>query len=175
MHNILKSACVALSVMAAATVVQAHDHETGSIVIDQPWSRATPGGAAVGAGYLTIENKGEEADRLTGGSSPIAESVEVHSMTMEGDMMKMRKLEGLDIPAGGSVTLKPGGNHIMFMGLKDPIEEGKPFTATLTFENAGDIEVAFEVAPIGAKAPSGGGHDHHHDGHGEAEGDHHHH
>ncbi|MFD0988179.1 copper chaperone PCu(A)C [Methyloligella solikamskensis] len=156
MRSILKGALVALTLVAASAVAQAHDHKAGEIKIVQPWSRATPGGAEVGAGYLTIENTGKEADRLTGGSTPIAEMLEVHSMTMEGNMMKMRKLDGLDIPAGGSVALKPGGNHIMLMGLKQPIEEGKPFTATLTFEKAGDVEVEFTVEPIGAKAPSSG-------------------
>ncbi len=159
MNSILKSAFLALALMGAATGAQAQDDKAGNITIDQPWSRATPGGAAVGAGYLVVKNTGEGADRLIGGTSPIAESVEVHSMTMEGDMMKMRKLEALEIPAGGSVALKPGGNHIMFLGLKQPIEQGKPFTATLSFEKAGDVEVEFAVEPIGAKAPSGG-HDH---------------
>jgi copper(I)-binding protein len=156
MRSILKSVLVALSLIATAGVAQAQDDKAGNLTIDHPWSRATPGGAKVGAGYLVIENKGDEADRLTGGSSPIAKSVEVHSMVMEGDMMKMRKLDSLEIPAGGSVALKPGGNHIMFLGLEEPIEEGKPFTATLTFEKAGEVEVEFKVEGIGAKAPSGG-------------------
>ncbi|ODA65998.1 hypothetical protein A7A08_03142 [Methyloligella halotolerans] len=160
MHSILRSAFVALSLIAVVPAAQAHDYTAGDLKIDRPWSRATPGGAEVGAGYLKIENKGEEADRLTGGSTPIADALEIHSMTMEGDMMKMRKLDGLDIPAGGSVALKPGGNHIMFIGLKEPIEKGKPFTATLTFEKAGEVEVEFNVEGIGAKAPEGGHHDH---------------
>ena len=152
MRNFLKSALVALSVMAAASAAQAHDYKVGDLVIDHPWSRATPGGADVGVGYITVVNKGDAPDRLIGGSTPVAENVEVHSMTMEGDMMKMRKLDGLEVPAGGSVTLKPGGYHLMLIGLKKPLEEGKPFTATLNFEKAGKVDVEFKVEGIGAPA-----------------------
>lgn len=174
MRKTISGAFLALSLVSTAAIAAAHDFEAGNLVIGHPWSRATPAGAAVGAGYLTIENTGAEADRLTGGSTPIAETVEIHSMSMEGDMMQMRKLDDLPIPAGETVALKPGGYHIMFTGLKQPIEEGEPFTATLTFEKTGDVEIRFDVEPIGAKKPDHGGHGEMQGAEGDTQEGHHH-
>jgi len=132
----------------------AHDGKqmtkVGDLVIHQPWSRATPRSAKVGAGYLKIENKGDTADRLVSVSSPIAGVTQIHAMSITDGVMKMRELkDGVNIPAGGSVMLKPGGNHIMFMKLGAPIRKGEAFEATLTFEKAGTATVTFMPVKIG--------------------------
>ncbi len=123
------------------------------IEIEQPWSRATPPGATLAAGYLRIVNRGGAADRLLGVSSPLAASVETHVTTKEGDIMKMRPVSGYEIPAAGSFELKPGGAHLMFIGIKRPFREGDRVPATLRFEKAGEVKVQFAVmrsAPAGA-------------------------
>ncbi len=134
-------------------------YQLGKLVIEAPWTRATPGGAQVAGGYVKITNKGTEADRLIGGSLPMASVVEVHEMSMSDGIMKMRRLEaGLEIKPGQTVELKPGGHHIMFMGLSEGLKEGRTVKGTLAFEKAGSIEVEFRVAPIGATtggAPGG--------------------
>jgi copper(I)-binding protein len=134
----------------------------GTLVIEAPWIRATPGGAKVAGGYLKVTNTGKEADRLIGGSLPVAEDVEVHEMGMAGNVMKMRRLpDGLEIAPGQTVELKPGGNHLMFMGLSAGLKAGEPVKGTLVFQKAGTLEVEFAVAPIGAPANTGTGHTHH--------------
>lgn len=125
----------------------------GSIVVEQPWIRATPGGAKVAGGYLKVTNTGKTPDRLTGGALPLASSVEVHEMTVTNGIMKMRRLEnGLEIKGGQSVELKPGGHHVMFVGLTGAIEAGKTIKGTLVFEKAGSVEVTYRVAPIGSQS-----------------------
>jgi len=154
------------TLLAAATVLAtlaapaaAHEFKAGALEIVHPWTRATPPGAKVGGGFLVIRNTGTEPDRLVGGAVSFADELQVHEMTMEGDVMKMRQLEnGLEIPAGGEVTLKPGSFHIMFMGLKHGLEQGKDEKATLKFEKAGEVEVEFAVEGMGAKEPSHNGH-----------------
>ena len=128
----------------------AQEFKAGDIVIDKAWARATPKGAAVGAGYLTIHNNGVTPDRLTGGAADFAN---VHEMSMVGGVMKMRELkDGLAIPAHGSVTLAPGGYHFMFTGLKAPLATGEVAKATLNFEHAGAVPVEFAVRPVGASS-----------------------
>ncbi len=135
----------------------------GPMKITGAWTRATPKGAKVGGGYLKITNTGAQADRLIGGEFPLAGKFEVHEMSMQGGMMKMRHLaDGLEIKPGQTVELKPGGYHLMFMQLKDPIATGKPVKGTLVFQKAGSVEIEYVVAPIGSKEmPSGGGHMNH--------------
>lgn len=149
-------------VLRAATQPKAYT--LGQLVIEAPWTRATPGGAQVAGGYLKITNKGQDADRLVGGTLPMASAVEVHEMSMTDGVMKMRRLEkGLEIKPGQTVELKPGGYHMMFTGLRAAIKEGQPVKGTLVFEKAGTVEVEYRVAPIGAKSggtPSGA-HKHH--------------
>ena len=131
--------------------------QAGSLQITGVWARATPKGAQVGGGYLKITNNGNALDRLVGGASPIAGKFELHEMSMSGGVAKMRELaNGLEIKPGETIELKPGGYHVMFVGLKQPLERGKPFTATLQFERAGKVEVEFRVEPIGAPAPAPG-------------------
>jgi hypothetical protein len=123
---------------------------TSSIAVTDPWSRATAEGQNAGGAFMTIANTGTAADRLTGGSTPVAGRVEIHTMTMEGDVMRMRQLEdGLEIPAGGEVTLKPGSFHVMLMDLKQPLKAGDKVPLTLIFAGAGTLETRLEVRPAG--------------------------
>ena len=140
-------------------------YKGGALTIESPWARATPGGAKVAGGFMTITNAGKEPDRLIGGSVPVADRFEVHEMAMDGGVMKMRELsKGLEIKPGETVELKPGGYHLMFMDLKSGLKEGQTVKGTLVFEKAGKIDVEFKVGPIGGGAPKGepgGGHSHH--------------
>ncbi len=124
----------------------------GALVIEAPWTRATPGGARVAGGYMRITNTGREPDRLTGGSFPLAGRFEVHEMATANGVMTMRELaRGLEIGPGQTVELKPGGFHVMFMDLREPVREGRPIKGTLVFEKAGTVEIEYRVAPIGAR------------------------
>ena len=131
---------------------QAADVTVGSMKISSPWARATPKGASVGGGYMTITNTGSAPDRLVGGSTDVSKSFEVHEMKMEGGVMKMRPVVGgIEIKPGQTVTLDPGGYHVMFVGLKDQLKQGGHFKATLQFAKAGKVDVDFVVEGIGAK------------------------
>jgi copper(I)-binding protein len=114
--------------------------------VDEVWARPTVPGQASGGGYLRIDNKGGAADRLLGARADVSAGVELHRMTMEGDVMRMRKVEAIDVPAGGSVELKPGGLHLMFIGLKAPLTAGSSFPLVLHFERAGEVKVQATVA-----------------------------
>jgi len=146
-----------------AAQVQAADYEydVGPIHIAQPWARATPKGAKSGAGYMTITNNGSTPDRLSCVSSDASAECQLHTMTMENGVMKMRPVEGgLEIKPGETVRLKPASVHVMFLDLKHPLEAGKTLGATLQFEKAGTVQVEFPIAAIGARAPgaaAGGG------------------
>jgi len=145
---------VPLVLLAVACVAPASAAEikSGDIVITAPWARATPGGAKTAAAYLTLENKGSAADRLIGGTSSVAGKVDVHDMTMEDGVMKMRTLEqGLTLDPGKAVTLAPGGKHLMFIDLNTALKEGGEVTVTLQFEKAPKIDVVFPIKAIGAK------------------------
>lgn len=137
--------------------------KVGDIVIEAPWSRATPGKSTVGAGFMKITNTGKETDRLIGGSAEVAKSFEVHEMSMTGDVMKMRRLaKGLEIKPGQTVELKPSSYHIMFMGLQRPLKQDETIKGTLVFERAGTIALEYRVMPLGAQPPGkAGGHSHH--------------
>jgi copper(I)-binding protein len=135
----------------AVTQALADDVKVGALQISAPWARATPKGAAVGGGYLKITNTGTAPDRLVGGTTSISGRLEVHEMSMSGNTMKMRQLtNGLEIKPGATVELKPGGVHIMFVGLKQQLQQGQHFKATLQFEKAGNVDVDFSIAGIGA-------------------------
>jgi copper(I)-binding protein len=133
---------------------RAQEVRAGDLVITQAWSRATPGGARVAGGYLTIENKGSAPDRLIGGSADVAAKVEVHEMATKNDVMTMRPLEGgLTIEPGKTVKLAPGGYHLMMFELKSPLKKGDTLPVTLEFEKAGKVTVSFDVQGIGAPGP----------------------
>ena len=137
----------------AVSAAQATDYKAGSLVIADPWSRATPKGASVAGGYMKITNNGATPDRLIGGSSDVASSFEVHEMSMNDDVAKMRLVQGgLEIKPGQTVELKPGSYHIMFMGLKKPLAAGEHIKATLMFEKAGKVDVDYDVRAMGATA-----------------------
>ena len=146
-------------VLAAAPSARAEDVKAGDLLITQAWSRATPSGAKVAGGYLTIENKGQAADRLVGISGEIAGRIEIHEMAMDDGVMKMRQLEkGLTIEPGKTVKLAPGGNHVMMLDLKAPLKQGDKVPLTLDFEKAGKVKLSLDVQAVGAPAPGGGGH-----------------
>jgi copper(I)-binding protein len=148
---------------ASISSASAQSTKIGDLRIEHPWSRATPAGAKVAAGYLTITNTGTNPDRLVGGSYANASKVEVHEMAMNDHVMRMRPLQGgLLIEPGKSVTLAPSGYHLMFVDLKSPLKQGSKITATLQFEKAGNIDVTFDVRGVGARAPESGSADHDH-------------
>ena len=141
----------------------ADDTRAGDLVISQAWSRATPGGAKTGGGYLTIENKGTASDRLVAASGDFAGRVEIHEMAVKDGVMTMRPLDkGLAIDPGKTVKLAPGGYHLMLMELKTPLKQGDKLPVTLEFEKAGKVTVSLDVQGVGAQGPAGakdsGGH-----------------
>ena len=139
-----------------ASPVQAADYKVGSIQITQPWARATPKGASSGAAYMTITNGGTTAQRLNCVSSDAAAQCQIHEMSMDGGVMKMRPLQsGLEVKPGETVTLKPGGFHLMLVGLKEPLQPGKTLEATFQADSGGTVQVEFPIVAIGAPAPGG--------------------
>lgn len=160
---------LAATLALGASHALALDYNLGPLHIAQPWARATPKGASVAGGYMKITNKGAVPDRLIAGSAGFAGRFEIHEMTMEQGVMKMRPLAaGLEIKPGQTVELKPGSFHVMFMGLKEPLEKGQRVKGTLVFEKAGKIDIEYEVEAIGTtssghSAPAGStGHGKHH-------------
>jgi periplasmic copper chaperone A len=145
---------IAVTIFACGgTSGHAEDITAGGLKISAAWVRATPKGAPVGGGYLTITNNGAASDRLIGGSSETSTRFEIHNMSMENGVMKMRPAAaGIEIKPGQTVELKPGGYHVMFVGLRKPFEQGDQVKATLKFERAGDVPVDFAVEGIGAKS-----------------------
>jgi copper(I)-binding protein len=147
--------CAAVLASLLGTAARAEEVKAGDLVITQAWTRATPKGAKIGGGYLTIENKGTAPDRLIGGSADIAGSVQVHEMSMDDGVMKMRPLDkGLAIEPGKTVKLAPGGYHLMMTDLKSPLKQGDKLPITLEFEKAGKVQVSFEVEGVGAQGPA---------------------
>lgn len=132
----------------------AADYKIGSLDVTQPWARATPKGASTGAAYMTITNSGSKAERLNCASSPAAATCQIHEMATSNGVMKMRPVEGgLEVKPGQTVTLKPGGYHMMLEGLKTPLKAGDKVEATLTSSDGTSVKVEFPIAGIGAPAP----------------------
>ncbi len=151
----LESSLVAATILAASAVAVAAppSARVGNLTITQAWSRETAPGQAVGGGFMHIVNAGKE-DRLLSGSTPVAAEVQLHNMTMQDGVMRMRQLTGgIAVPAKGALDLKPGSFHIMFMGLKQPLKQGDSFPVTLTFQRAGNVTVQLSVQPVGATGP----------------------
>jgi len=145
-----------LTLVVGASAALAHGYKLGDLAIGHPWARATPAGATVGGGYLSITNNGTAPDRLTGVTFTAADHVEIHEMKMEGDVMKMRPLpDGVEVKPGETVRLAPDGIHLMLMGLKAPLKKGDMVAGALTFEKAGSVNVEFKIDDIGAMGPSG--------------------
>jgi hypothetical protein len=144
--------------LCTALPAAAQEYALGAITVAQPFSRAT--NAANGAAYMVIENRGQQPDRLLRASTPQAAKVELHTIMREGDIMRMREVPAIEIPAGGRTELKPGGLHVMLMGLKAPLREGESFALGLEFEKAGRIEVPVRIEKAGAGAAGHHGHGH---------------
>ena len=132
--------------------VQAQSVSVGSIKVEQAYTRSTVPGQMAAGGFMKIENKGT-ADQLVSASSPVAGEVQLHEMAMEGNVMKMRQVKDITVPAGGSVELKPGGLHLMFMNIKAPLTAGESVPVKLKFAKAGEVEVKM---PVNAMGQSGG-------------------
>jgi copper(I)-binding protein len=143
----MKTLFLALALVASPALAQ--------VSVDQPWMRATAPGAKVAGGFMTIQNQGAAPDRLVGAASPVAERVELHVHVHEGGVMKMRQVQGFDIPANGQFVLKPGGAHLMFMNIKRQINQGEKVPVTLKFEKAGEMKVEYAVGGLGAMGPGG--------------------
>ena len=138
------TALLALSLLCASA--WAHEYQAGEIRIAHPHARATVPGQAAGAAYIGLENPGKTADKLLGASTPAAKSVELHTMSMENNMMRMREVGVIDVPPGASIMMKPGhGYHLMLLGLTKPLKVGDKFPLTLVFEKAGPVEVSISV------------------------------
>jgi len=147
MFPLLAAACLA----GAAVPSLAADYTLRDIRIAHPYARPTPPGARTGGAYFTVRNAGKAADRLTRVASPAARVVEIHSMTMDGTLMKMRPVAGIQIPAGGEVALGSGGYHVMLIDLAGPLAAGDKVPLTLTFDHAGTVDIVADVEPAGAR------------------------
>ncbi len=146
---------LALAGLSGMALVRAQDAKTGDVVVTQAWARATPSGAKVGGGYLTITNNGSAPDRLVSASVDAAGKTELHEMTMKNGVMSMRQIEdGLAISPGQTVKLSPSGYHLMLLDLKKSLKKGDKLKATLTFEKAGTVDVSMDVGGIGDQGPS---------------------
>jgi hypothetical protein len=161
MNRVLRTALAAAILIVTPAFAHNGVVHLGPLNISVPFTRATLPNAPVGGGFFTVENTGTEADRLVSASSSVAKDTQIHSMAMEGDVMKMRELpDGLEIPAGETVVLSPGGFHLMFMGLNQAFVEGETVTVTLTFEKAGTVDVVLPVMTSAADAPAATEHAH---------------
>ena len=156
MTIITRRALLIAAAAIAALPAAAHDYTAGDISIGHPWTRAA-GANGNGAGFLQLRNNGGQADRLISATSPIARVVELHTMMRDGDVMRMRPVQDIPVPAGQTVTLQPGGFHIMLIGLTGPMSQGGRVPLTLRFERAGEVQVELAVEAAGAR---GGGHQH---------------
>ncbi|MBR0659991.1 copper chaperone PCu(A)C [Roseomonas oryzicola] len=140
----------------AALPAAAHDYTAGDIAIGHPWSRAA-GANATGAGFLTLRNTGTQPDRLVSASASVARAVELHTHVRDGDVMRMRPVDAIPVAPGQTVELRPGGFHIMLIGLKEPLVQGTRVPLTLRFERAGEVRVELAVEAAGARGAA-----HHH-------------
>jgi copper(I)-binding protein len=136
-----------------ALAVPALAQQAGDIAIATPWSRAA-GQGGTGAGFLAISNRGTVADRLLSASSPAARTTELHAHIRDGDVMRMRPVAAIDLPPGQTVTLQPGGLHLMLIGLTRPLQPGQNVPVTLVFERAGTVQVELAIQAAGARGPA---------------------
>jgi len=145
LKKLITGAALALVALAA----HAHEFKLGAITIGHPYARATAAGQPTGGGFMKVVNAGGN-DKLLSVSAEVSKSVELHEMKMEGDVMKMRQVDGIELQAGKTVELKPGGYHVMFIGLKAPLKAGESFPLKLKFEKAGEVTVDVKVEAPGA-------------------------
>ena len=138
-----------LLLLSIFTTSFAHEYSIGDLIIDHPIARETPPGVKVGAGYFSITNNGQKEDKLISAKGDFAAIIEIHSTSMENNIMKMNEIEnGLIIPAGETVTFKPGGLHLMFKSLLHPLIKGEKHKVILLFEKSGEVEITFNVEKI---------------------------
>lgn len=153
MRSFVRILCVVLGLAALPLAARAQDVQSGDLTVSHAWARGT---ATEGAAFLTVTNIGTEADRLVGASTPVAARAELHSHMMEDGVMKMRPVDGIDVPAHGVAELKPGAFHVMLIGLKEPLPEGKTIPLTLRFAHAGEVTVNVMVMALKAMPSDGG-------------------
>ncbi len=156
MNRLRTLGAISLIVFSTITLAQSNkkdqEHRIGQLKIENAYTRATAPGQKAAGGFMKIENKGG-ADQLISASSPVAGEMQLHTMTMDGNVMRMRELKTIDVPANGSVELKPGGLHLMLIDIKSPLKAGESVPVKLKFQKAGEVEVKMPVRDI-----SGGAH-----------------
>ena len=151
----LAVAAALASALLSVSAAEADAETRNGVTVEHTWARATPGGATVGAAFFEIKTDAKTADRLVAVATPVAGRAEVHTHIMDGDVMKMRRVDAVDIAAGGTRLLKPGGDHVMLLDLKQPLKVGDHIKMTLTFEKAGAFDVEATVVAAGAAGPHG--------------------
>lgn len=124
------------------------------VQIEKPWMRATPPGAKIAAGYMTLRNSSASPERLVGASSPAGARVEMHVTIKDGEILRMREVKALEVPAKGVLELKPAGTHLMVVDIKQPLKAGDRIPVTLRFEHSKEIAVEFEVSPLTGAPPN---------------------
>jgi len=158
MSAITRRASLTAALTLAALPALAHDYTAGDVAIGHPWTRAA-GANGTGAGFMTLRNRGTQPDRLLSAASPAASTIELHTHVREGDVMRMRPVADIPVPPGETVELRPGGLHLMMIGLTAPLQQGTRVPLTLRFERAGEVRVELAVEAAGARG-SGHGHGH---------------
>jgi periplasmic copper chaperone A len=152
----MKACLFAAALLTLAGPAFADPVKAGDLTLDNAWARATPKGSQVGAGYITIRNDGAAADRLASAAADFADA-QIHEMKHANGVMQMREAkDGVEIPANGTLSLAPGGYHVMFVGLKHPLAKGDTISVTLKFARAGEVKVAMPVLAVGAAGPAAG-------------------
>lgn len=146
----IKAMVLGATLVVAAGSAAAGDAKLGDVAIQGAWARATAGQAKNGAAFMTVVNAAKQADQIVAASAPVSAKTELHTHIKDGDVMKMRQVPAIDLGAGQTVTLQPGGLHVMFIDLKEPLKEGASFPLTLKFAKAGDVQVTVEVKAAGA-------------------------
>lgn len=160
-RNLIRMQAFAAALTLLAIPLHAHEFKAGDLDVGHPWTRATPAGAKVAGGYLKVTNHGKTADRLIGFTAEGVDTVELHEMAMNDNVMTMREVKGgLEIKPGETVELTPGGFHMMMMGLKAPFKQGEMIKGTLKFEHAGTVAIEYKVEAMGAQETAGGHQDH---------------
>ncbi len=153
-RNLGRAAVLALLAVAAAPPAGAQTATAGDIAVEAAWARASMGMGRAGAAFLTLRNQGDTDDRLIAAESDVSEVAELHTHTMDGGVMRMRQVEAIAVPAGGTAVLEPGGDHVMLMGLAAPLKTGESFALTLIFETAGSVTLEVPVRALGEGPPS---------------------
>jgi copper(I)-binding protein len=157
--TIHRRALAGIAALGAYALIHPLSAQPSGIVVEQPWARAALQGGT-GGGFLTLRNNGAQPDRLLSASTPLARTTEIHETVRDGEVMRMRPVAALDVPAGASVSLRPGGAHVMMMGLTEALRPGATVPLTLTFERAGAVQVRLAVQAAGASAPAAAHHAH---------------